>query len=277
MKPVTLIATDLDGTLLNSQKKVTEANRKAIADLKSHGILFGIASGRPVETVRAMLKDWHIEDSVSFIMGMNGGVVYDLRQQTKEEYHVLDGEVVLDIIHFFQDLDVDFWVLEGATRYTNNTYIETQEHAALYGETEIEIDLEPYLKNNTCNKLIIHCDKAYMPIVLERAKKYKNKACVGFLTADNLFEYVDPRINKGFGIEKVAKHFGVKLENCVAFGDEQNDKEMIQKVGLGVCVQNGAEDVKKIADFVSPYTNDESAIAYFIEDIITKEEKNGIL
>ena len=62
-------------------------------------------------------------------MGMNGGVLYDLRQRTKEEYHVLDGEVVLDIIHFFEDLDVDFWILEGATRYTNRTSIETQEHS----------------------------------------------------------------------------------------------------------------------------------------------------
>ena len=116
METVTLVATDLDGTLLNASKEVTLQNKEAISNLKHHGILFGIASGRPVETVRAMLKQWKIEDSVSFIMGMNGGVLYDLRQHTKEEYHVLDGEVVLDIISFFEDLDVDFWILEGATR-----------------------------------------------------------------------------------------------------------------------------------------------------------------
>ena len=277
MKPITLIATDLDGTFLNSKKKVTSLNKEAVSKLKQYGILFGIASGRPVETVRAMLKEWQIEDSVSFVMGMNGGVLYDLRQRTKEEYHLLDGEVVLDIIHFFEDLDVDFWILEGATRYTNRTSIETQEHARIFGETEIEIDLEPYLLNNTCNKLIIHCDKEYMPIVLERAKQYKNEACVGFLTADNLFEYVDPRINKGSGIEKVAKHFGVKLENCVAFGDEQNDMEMLQKVGMGVCMKNGSKQVKDCGAFVSAYTNDESAVAHFIEENILKEDMDVIL
>ena len=178
---------------------------------------------------------------------------------------------------FFEDLDVDFWILEGATRYTNRTSIETQEHARIFGETEIEIDLEPYLLNNTCNKLIIHCDKEYMPIVLERAKQYKNEACVGFLTADNLFEYVDPRINKGYGIEKVAKHFGVKLENCVAFGDEQNDMEMLQKVGMGVCMKNGSKQVKDCGAFVSAYTNDESAVARFIEENILKEDMDVIL
>lgn len=266
MNTVTLVATDLDGTLLDSNKVVSEINRNAIKDLKNHGILFGIASGRPVETVRAMLKDWKIEDSVSFILGMNGGVLYDLRQQTKEEFHVLEGSIVLDIIHFFEDLEVDFWVLEGATRYTNSSREETRAHADLFGETEIEIDLEKYLKNNTANKLIIHCKPDYMPVVLERASKYKNDACVGFLTADNLFEYVDPRINKGFGIEKVAKHFGVNLQNCVAFGDAQNDKEMLQKVGIGVCVKNGADDVKAVSDFITDVTNDESALGVFLEE-----------
>ena len=125
MKPITLIATDLDGTFLNSKKKVTSLNKEAVSKLKQYGILFGIASGRPVETVRAMLKEWQIEDSVSFIMGMNGGVLYDLRQRTKEEYHLLDGEVVLDIIHFFEDLDVDFWILEGATRYKRKNMLES--------------------------------------------------------------------------------------------------------------------------------------------------------
>ncbi len=116
-----------------------------------------------------------------------------------------------------------------------------------------------------------------MPIVLERAKQYKNEACVGFLTADNLFEYVDPRINKGYGIEKVAKHFGVKLENCVAFGDEQNDREMLEKVGMGVCMKNGSQDVKECSAFVSPYTNDESAVGRFIEENVFKEEMDVIL
>ena len=105
----------------------------------------------------------------------------------------------------------------------------------------------------------------------------KNEACVGFLTADNLFEYVDPRINKGYGIEKVAKHFGVKLENCVAFGDEQNDKEMLEKVGMGVCMRNGSQDVKECSAFVSPYTNDESAVGRFIEENVFKEEMDVIL
>lgn len=264
MSTVTLVATDLDGTLLNEKKEVSSVNRDAILKLKDKGILFGIASGRPVETVKSELKKWNIESDVSFILGMNGGAFYDLRQHIKEDFYVLEGSVLLDIIHFFQDLKVDFWILEGSTRYTSSSRPETRAHADLFGETEIEIDLEKYLENHTANKLIIHFDPDYMPIVLERAKSYKNEACTGFLSANNLLEYVDPRINKGFGLEKVAKHFGVKLEDCVAFGDAQNDREMLQKVGLGVCMKNGADDVKSVSDYVTDRTNEESAFGYFL-------------
>lgn len=264
MDIVTLVATDLDGTLLNENKEVSSVNRDAILKLKDKGILFGIASGRPIETVRAELKKWNIEANVSFILGMNGGAFYDLRQHIKEDFYVLEGSVIIDIIHFFKDLEVDFWVLEGSVRYTNSSRPETKAHADLFGETEIEIDLEEYLEKHTANKLIIHCDSDYMPVVLDRAKSYKNDACVGFLSANNLLEYVDPRINKGFGIEKVAKHFGVRLENCVAFGDAQNDREMLQKVGFGVCMKNGADGVKSVSDYVTERTNEESAFGYFL-------------
>lgn len=272
MEPITLVATDLDGTLLDSNKNVSALNRDAIKALKTHGILFGIASGRPVETVRAFLKEWQIEDSVSFILGMNGGAMYDLRQNIKEEYHVLDGEVILDIMHHFEDMDVYFWVLEGATRYTNRSNAWTLNHARLFKENEIEVDLEKYLTNNTANKLIIDCDKDYMPKVLERAKSYHNPACVGFLTADHLFEYVDLRINKGLGMKKVCHHFGVKPEHCVAFGDAQNDKEMLSFVGRGVAMKNAAEDVKEAANIVSEYTNDESALWHFLDENILRGE-----
>lgn len=274
MNTVTLVATDLDGTFLNSEKEVSAVNRTAIKMLKHRGILFGIASGRPVETVHAMLEKWQIEDSVSFIMGMNGGVIYDTRRHEKEEYHLIDGEIILDIIHFFQDLDVIFHVMVGDLRYTNRSTPETLVHAKLFGETEIEVDLEEFLKNRTINKLIIYCDPTYMPRVIERAKELKRDDCIGFKTAPNLFEYCDPAINKGYGIRKLCKHFGVNLENCVAFGDEANDKEMLEAVGMGVCMANGCEASKAVSDYVTELTNDESALGHFLMDHVLKEEND---
>lgn len=273
MNTITLVATDLDGTFLNSKKEVSKLNQEAISALKHKGILFGIASGRPVETVHAMLEDWKIEDSVSFIMGMNGGVIYDIRRRTKEEFHLLDGKIILDIINFYKDMDVIFHVLVGDIRYTSKSTEETRAHAKLFGETEIEVNMESFLKERMVNKLIIYCDPAYMPKVVERSKSFKRDDCVGFSTANNLFEYCDPAINKGYGIKKVCKHFGVNLENCVAFGDEANDIQMLDYVGMGVCMKNGCQGAKDVADYVSEYTNDEDALGKFLFDHVLKEDK----
>ena len=133
--------------------------------------------------------------------------------------------------------------------------------------------MESFLKDRTVNKLIIYCDPAYMPKVVERSKLFKRDDCVGFNTANNLFEYCDPAINKGYGIKKLCKHFGVNLENCVAFGDEANDIQMLDYVGMGVCMKNGCQGAKDVANYVSEYTNDEDALGHFLFDHVLMEDK----
>ena len=65
---VTLVATDLDETLINNKKEVSEINKKAIRDLKQNGIFFGIASGRPVETILKTIEDWGMSKDIDFVM-----------------------------------------------------------------------------------------------------------------------------------------------------------------------------------------------------------------
>ena len=267
------MATDLDGTFLDSKKKVPAINREAISGLKDRGILFGIASGRPIETVRPMIHDWGIEQDVSFIVGMNGGVLYDLRRRDKEEYHLISSDVVLRIIRFFEDLDVEFHVVMGPTRYTSKSNEKTRADSKMFGETEIEVNMHEFMQNRDINKLMMHFESDYMPVVLERASHFYDDRVVGFATSDTLFEYVDPHINKGFGMKKLAKHYGVPLETIMAFGDAPNDQEMLGLVGCGVCMANGSKESKMNARYVTTLTNDKGAVGHFIKEYLLEKEK----
>ncbi len=267
-KPITLVATDLDGTFLNSEKQVSDINRKAISKLKDKGIIFGIASGRPIDTVRPLIHEWGIDDSVSFIVGMNGGVIYDIRRREKEEYHLISGDVAIKLYDFFKDMDINFQIVVGPTRYTNESTPETRAHAKLFGEYEVKVDLYEFLKNRDINKFMMMFEPDYMPQILERAKQFEDERVVGFATADNLYEYVDPRINKGFGMKKLAKHFGVDMDHILAFGDAPNDKEMLEIAGTGVCMLNGCDESKAVADYVTDIVNDDGAVGRFIEEYI---------
>lgn len=271
MKPVTLVITDLDGTLLDSEKNVSEANRQAIQNLKNHGILFGIASGRPVESGIFLSRKWGLEDSISFLVGMNGGAMYDMRRQEKEKFATMDGEEILEIIQHFRDLkdlNLHFEVMDGNSRYVEWSSPETLENAALYGENEIIVDLDEYLKGRRVDKLIIRSRPEDQSKVIEHAKKMKSDHVASYSTSDILYEYVKPEINKGYGLQKVCDHYGLSLDNVVAFGDEANDVEMLMLAGTGVAMANGITPAKMAANVVSDYTNDQDALAHFINEVI---------
>ena len=269
MRKVTLVATDLDGTLLTGNKKVTDKTRRALQQLKNRGIIFGIASGRPVESTLLLSKDWGLDEDISFLIGMNGGTIYDIRRDEKEQYYLMKGETILEIIDHFKDVDAAFQIMVGNIRYTNRSIPETQAHAKLFGEVEIEVDLNEFLKGKEVNKLIIYLmNPEDMDAVKKRASTFSSSNYTSFQTALNLYEYVDPNINKGFGMKKVCEHFGINLEDVVAFGDAENDKEMLEVVGMGVAMKNASDDIKEIADFVSEYTNEEDALGNFVEEYI---------
>ena len=63
----------------------------------------------------------------------------------------------------------------------------------------------------------------------------------------------------------------MNLENCVAYGDEANDIQMLDYVGMGVCMKNGCQGAKDVANYVSEYTNDEDAVGRAIEEYVLKE------
>lgn len=65
-------------------------------------------------------------------------------------------------------------------------------------------------------------------------------------------EIISRRFDKGTGVLKVCEHLGISLEDSVGFGDSMNDKEMLEVAGLSVCMENGSEEMKKIADVICP-------------------------
>ncbi len=279
---VTLVVSDLDGTLLDSDKNVGEETKQAVRDLKNRGILFGIASGRPVESIRELSKKWGIDDSISFIIGMNGGAMYDCRLNQKEEFASMDGDLLLSIIRFIRKGvgshygKLHFEVMDGNTRYVEWSSPYTLGNADLYGEIEVIENLDEYLPGRRFDKLIVRSDPADQPALVEYAKGYQSSKFTAFPTAGDLFEYVDPEINKGFGLQKVCDHYGLSLENVVAFGDEANDVEMLSLAGNGVAMKNATLPAKMAANTVSDYTNDEQAEARYIEDVILKNAKGKL-
>ena len=155
------------------------------------------------------------------------------------------------------------------------------ERAVLYGdeellENEIVVDYPTFMKGKKFNKLILVTPPEKMCEIRKVAATFHSEQYVGIQTEPHLFEYFDSRINKGVGVKKTCEHFGIQLENVVAFGDSLNDKEMLQEVGLGIAMANANDEIKKVADCISEYTNEEDALANFIEDFIETKKPDKL-
>ncbi len=272
MNKIRLIASDLDGTLLNQEKMISARNIEAIRRCKEKGIHFGIATGRPVDTTKVMVQRWGVEKEIDFIMGMNGGIIFDCQSNQSDLYYPLEGKTIQEIIRFFEGYDVIFHVKIGRNRYTNVSTEKTKNEAKRVGEEEVLMDLIPFLEGKKVSKLNVISEPSYQEVVKERAQKFieSHPTVTGFPTQADIFEFVDYRINKGFGLEKVAEHYQIPMEETLAFGDAENDISLIHAAGMGVCMRNGAAKTKEVADYITEQSNQEDAVAIYLEENVLK-------
>ena len=261
-----LICCDLDGTLLNEKDEVSEKNKEMIQRCRKQGMQFAIVSGRPVEGILQLIKQWQMEEMVDYVIGMNGGVVYHCKTAIKKEYHRLDGAIIKAIMEHYAGWKVRFIIFDGAKRYVSYSDEETNRLAASYCEQEVQTDMFT-LCDVPRNKLIVQCYPQDMPKVEAHGKQYHNAQCVCFKTAADLFEFVNPQVNKSSGIQKLCEDIGITMQEVLAFGDTSNDNEMLRDAGLGVWLCNGSEDTKAMADAVAK-ANTESGVGCFLEEYI---------
>lgn len=270
MKDIKMIVCDLDGTLLNDDKTVSEANKAAIRACRRQGLKFGIASGRPIEPILHLLKEWDIQDDVDYVLGMNGGILYDCHTKAMKEYHLMDGQILKEVMDHFEGMEVRFFIFDGCKRYVNKSTEESRRMAKKYNEIEIETDMYEVC-NQPRNKIIVTCDPSYMPIVQAHGKTYVNPDCVCFKTAPDLFEYVDPHINKSFGLQKMCELLHMEMRHVLAFGDTSNDVEMLRDAGIGVWMSNGTDDAKAVCDAIT-ISNQEDGVADYLNRFVLARE-----
>ena len=87
----------------------------------------------------------------------------------------------------------------------------------------------------------------------------------------NLLEFMDKDTNKGSGLKIACDILGIPVKSSMAFGDTTNDYSLIETAGIGVCMINGTDDVKEVADHITKYTNNEDGFYHFIQENVFKK------
>lgn len=262
---VKLVASDLDGTLLDKHGMLSVANREAIFMLKARGIHFAIVTGRPYFSIIPLLSMWGLEGMVDVIIANNG---LEIGIQATGELLLgekLSVEAIQDILELYRDIPGNFCfygdnALYGEEMDAFMKRVSVKNHLPAY-----VVDLRTYIKKDL-EKLLLACDPTDLDRINEFYLANQNTRYRGFKSQDYLFEFMHPSVSKLGGIETLGKHLGFDVADVVAFGDNLNDLEMIQGSGLGIAMINGDPYVKDQAQIIAPH-HDEDGFAYIINQM----------
>ena len=260
-----ILLSDLDGTLLNSKKEISEKDMSAIRKFTSLGGKFSIATGRTVQTFEQYRKKLNI--SIPVIL-FNGSLIYDYNfEQTLyiNELPESAEKITEELLNSADFAGGEVLKADGTYVFRNNEY--EQLHTNLCNITPYYSDLDK-ISGDGWLKVLFAMSPQNMPIFKEIIKD-KNYSGVEFVkSADIFFEMLTAGITKGSALNEYRKIENFKDFTFVSIGDFDNDIEMIQQADFGVCPANAQDNVKSVADLVLENTNDTGAVAELIEYII---------
>lgn len=253
MNQYKLIAFDMDGTLLNSQKKIRKETLQAVDRASSAGKEVVLCTGRCIAELREYLRKL---PGVRYIVGVSGALVYDVRKD-REIYTVgIPAKQVRHIFETIQNIDAmphimnhesfvsesDFCNME---HFDMKAYIPLFENAA----TKVENLYDYYCQH----EMPVAKFNIYHATGEGRDRTKKKLADTGFelINAERTSVEISAQgTTKGTGLEKLCGHLNIGMDEAIAVGDADNDIDVLEKAGLAIAMGNANEKVKSVCDVV---------------------------
>lgn len=269
-KQTKLVICDVDSTLVTSKRELTQKTKDIINHLHEQGIYFGIASGRPLDEIMKYASKWGFDYQFDVLIGMNGSELWDGIHDKTYDYFKLETEWMKEIMTLMSNFECNpMMYTEGKILCMKND--DMMKKSAKSSDKEILVTSNPadFCKEKNA-KIMFRLKKELMKDVEAFIEKHPSPYYAGFKTQDTLMEFADKRITKSYALEKFCDMNTLPLESVVAFGDTTNDNSMLLASGLGVCMINGSDDTKAIADDITEYSNDEDGVAIYLEKLLNK-------
>ncbi|WP_333861325.1 Cof-type HAD-IIB family hydrolase [Clostridium sp.] len=269
-----IIAVDMDGTLLDDEKQISEYNKDMIHKAMELGVKFVICSGRPPMALKFYSE---IVFPGEPVICCNGGVIVGenkrvIKSIPLNKYSLLK---VIDILreekdtyyHFYDD----FGLYSEQFRYTTKKFYDINNNLSEKFKMKITIvkNSKTFIKHCRCNitkVVVIDEDVEYLERLRNKIAKVPGIAT----TKSDLhnIEIVRRGVSKGNALEFLGNYYNIPMERCIAVGNDENDKSMIKTAGVGVAVFNSREILKKSADYITETDNNSGAVGEVIKKFI---------
>lgn len=261
-----ILFTDLDGTLLNDEKKISPGNRAAIDEALAMGHAIVINTGRPLVSVLTLADQLGFSGEGCYVIAWNGGQIYDLGRQESIYSRIIPLSLVRPLF--------DAAAGKGIHIQTyNNTNVLSEHDNIIFRDYERFTGVARRVVNNITDVLTEGPHKLL-------AISYKSHECLtdfqrdvlsaysgtltSFFSSDTYLEIVPDGVSKGSAIQWMCGHLGIPLENTVAAGDAQNDISMLEAAHVGAVMCNAFPGVAEHGDYITEADNNHDGLAEII-------------
>lgn len=268
-----MIALDLDGTLTNSEKKITKRTYERLMEAQEQGICVVLASGRPDRGMRKLADELHLDKYGGYVLSFNGARI--INWKTKEIVYALPvPETSLKkICQICAEHELPLLAHENdhlIAPQPENPYIIEE---AWINQMQIKkiSSYEEYV-NFPIYKFIAVGDGAYLAEKEPVVRAYLEPDCAVYRSTPYFLEIVARGVDKAEGLCRLGEILGIGTAEMIACGDGYNDISMVSRAGLGVAMENAEPEVKEAADYITA-SNDEDGIAVLLEDVLFGKEE----
>jgi Cof subfamily protein (haloacid dehalogenase superfamily) len=251
-----LIASDLDGTLFNSKVEISPQNQKAIKALHENGVFFAPSSGRTLCEIPEELVN---NPYIRFVIYSNGSSIYD-KETGETLLSCIDKQTVNRAFDILEQFEIHVTLRHGGQNYGDISTADDESCAYLHVQTGHRGLLNTYgrflpnfrefyrsLDNVEMISVFFHNDDERI-----KCKQLLEESCdlmIASAMPHNL-EICSASAGKGNALLKLGEYLGIDRSAIIAVGDSENDIPAIKTAGLGLAMENGCEDLKKVADEV---------------------------
>lgn len=264
-----MLFVDLDSTLLNDEKKVSEKNIQAIRKAEAAGHIVTVTTGRPLASSIKIARQIRLSRTPGYLICFNGALIYDLEKDVIVAEETVDLPLVKILFEEAQKAGIHIHTYSHEKVLSCSVTPELLAYQKMTGMDYL-INAE-YPKGIQPPNKVLLCELNSV----EKLEKFQEEhryleagRCQSAFSCEEYLEYNPVSSSKGMGLKKVAELSGIDLKDTIAVGDERNDISMIQAAGIGISMKNGQPQVKEIADYVTERDNNEDAIEEVVEKFV---------
>lgn len=265
-----ILFTDLDGTLLNRDKKISSENLEAIDYASRQGNITVISTGRSLSSALPYIEELASVQKQSYAITYNGGLIYDCTSQKILYKKTIPLPYVQYIFQQAKKFHIHCQTYEDGYVLAATDSEELREYAAhtsmpvrILPDPPGELTKEPFKILTSC----LH-DREHHQAYRRSLEDWSKDKISLFFSCDYYLEHVPLGVSKGNAIHILCQLLNVPIENTYAAGDAENDIAMLKAAHTGIAMANGTAEVKKVADYITKSDNNHGGIREIIKNFI---------